>query len=303
MSQKHVAVLMGGWSAEREVSLMSGAQCSAALTRLGYQVTDLDVGRDLGSVLSKLKPDVCFNALHGLGGEDGEVQGLLEILQIPYTHSGVTASALAMDKRLTKKILAHAGVPVAIDVDLPPHGLSEHPFQVPYVVKPIRQGSSVGIVMVEDVSRPLPDALTVKGWAFEQDMMAEVFVPGRELTCAIMGTHDFEIIEITTERNFYDYTAKYNPGGSLHEIPARIPDALKGQIQDYARKAHEVLGCRGVTRTDFRFDEEHEGLVVLEINTQPGMTPLSLVPEMAQASGMTFDDLINWLMEDASCQR
>ncbi len=303
MSQKHVAVLMGGWSAEREVSLMSGAQCSAALTRLGYQVTDLDVGRDLGSVLSKLKPDVCFNALHGLGGEDGEVQGLLEILQIPYTHSGVTASALAMDKRLTKKILAHAGVPVAIDVDLPPHGLSEHPFQVPYVVKPIRQGSSVGIVMVEDVSRPLPDALTVKGWAFEQDMMAEVFVPGRELTCAIMGKHDFEIIEITTERNFYDYTAKYNPGGSLHEIPARIPDALKGQIQDYARKAHEVLGCRGVTRTDFRFDEEHEGLVVLEINTQPGMTPLSLVPEMAQASGMTFDDLINWLMEDASCQR
>ena len=303
MSQKHVAVLMGGWSAEREVSLMSGAQCSAALTRLGYQVTDLDVGRDLGSVLSKLKPDVCFNALHGLGGEDGEVQGLLEILQIPYTHSGVTASALAMDKRLTKKILAHAGVPVAIDVDLPPHGLSEHPFQVPYVVKPIRQGSSVGIVMVEDVSRPLPDALTVKGWVFEQDMMAEVFVPGRELTCAIMGKHDFEIIEITTERNFYDYTAKYNPGGSLHEIPARIPDALKGQIQDYARKAHEVLGCRGVTRTDFRFDEEHEGLVVLEINTQPGMTPLSLVPEMAQASGMTFDDLINWLMEDASCQR
>ena len=303
MSQKHVAVLMGGWSAEREVSLMSGAQCSAALTRLGYQVTDLDVGRDLGSVLSKLKPDVCFNALHGLGGEDGEVQGLLEILQIPYTHSGVTASALAMDKRLTKKILAHAGVPVAIDVDLPPHGLSEHPFQVPYVVKPIRQGSSVGIVMVEDVSRPLPDALTVKGWAFEQDMMAEVFVPGRELTCAIMGTHDFEIIEITTERNFYDYTAKYNPGGSLHEIPARIPDALKGQIQDYARQAHEVLGCRGVTRTDFRFDEEHEGLVVLEINTQPGMTPLSLVPEMAQASGMTFDDLINWLMEDASCRR
>ena len=303
MSQKHVAVLMGGWSAEREVSLMSGAQCSAALTRLGYQVTDLDVGRDLGSVLSELKPDVCFNALHGLGGEDGEVQGLLEILQIPYTHSGVTASALAMDKRLTKKILAHAGVPVAIDVDLPPHGLSEHPFQVPYVVKPIRQGSSVGIVMVEDVSRPLPDALTVKGWAFEQDMMAEVFVPGRELTCAIMGTHDFEIIEITTERNFYDYTAKYNPGGSLHEIPARIPDALKGQIQDYARQAHEVLGCRGVTRTDFRFDEEHEGLVVLEINTQPGMTPLSLVPEMAQASGMTFDDLINWLMEDASCQR
>lgn len=282
---------------------MSGAQCSAALTRLGYQVTDLDVGRDLGSVLSKLKPDVCFNALHGLGGEDGEVQGLLEILQIPYTHSGVTASALAMDKRLTKKILAHAGVPVAIDVDLPPHGLSEHPFQVPYVVKPIRQGSSVSIVMVEDVSRPLPDALTVKGWAFEQDMMAEVFVPGRELTCAIMGKHDFEIIEITTERNFYDYTAKYNPGGSLHEIPARIPDALKGQIQDYARKAHEVLGCRGVTRTDFRFDEEHEGLVVLEINTQPGMTPLSLVPEMAQASGMTFDDLINWLMEDASCQR
>jgi D-alanine-D-alanine ligase len=303
MSQKHVAVLMGGWSAEREVSLMSGAQCSAALTRLGYQVTDLDVGRDLGSVLSKLKPDVCFNALHGLGGEDGEVQGLLEILQIPYTHSGVTASALAMDKRLTKKILAHAGVPVAIDVDLPPHGLSEHPFQVPYVVKPIRQGSSVSIVMVEDVSRPLPDALTVEGWAFEQDMMAEVFVPGRELTCAIMGKHDFEIIEITTERNFYDYTAKYNPGGSLHEIPARIPDALKGQIQDYARKAHELLGCRGVTRTDFRFDEEHEGLVVLEINTQPGMTPLSLVPEMAQASGMTFDDLINWLMEDASCQR
>ena len=303
MSQKHVAVLMGGWSAEREVSLMSGAQCSAALARLGYQVTDIDVGRDLGSVLSKLKPDVCFNALHGLGGEDGEVQGLLEILQIPYTHSGVTASALAMDKRLTKKILAHAGVPVAIDVDLPPHGLSDHPFEVPYVVKPIRQGSSVGIVMVEDVSRPLPHELTVEGWAFDQDMMAEVFVPGRELTCAVMGKQNFEIIEITTERNFYDYTAKYNQGGSVHEIPARITDALKQQIQNYARKAHEILGCRGVTRTDFRFDEEHEGLVVLEINTQPGMTPLSLVPEMAQASGMTFDDLINWLMEDATCRR
>ena len=303
MSVKHIAVLMGGWSAERDVSLVSGAQCSAALSRLGFRVTDIDVGRDLPVVLANLKPDICFNALHGLGGEDGEIQGLLEVLRIPYTHSGVTASALAMDKRLTKKLLAHEGLPVAGDVDLPNTGLSAHPFNVAYVVKPIRQGSSVGIELVEDPSKPLPRSLTGDGWAFSQAMMAEVFIPGRELTCAVMGDQVFDVLEITTDHQFYDYAAKYDAGGSQHEVPAQITNSLKSQVQSFALRAHNALGCRGVTRTDFRFDEHNSGLVVLEINTQPGMTPLSLVPEMAQASGMGFDDLVNWLVEDASCQR
>ncbi len=294
----HIAVLMGGWSAEREVSLVSGAQCQAALERLGYRVSPLDVGRDIASVLSRLSPDLCFNALHGVGGEDGVIQGVLETLQIPYTHSGVLASALAMDKQRSKIMFAQANIPVAEDRVFLASAYREHPFDRPYVLKPVCEGSSVGIYMVSDPQGPLApiDPTDIM-------MMAEVYVAGRELTCGVMGDTVFDVLEITTQRQFYDYAAKYEPQGSEHHVPAAISGSVKEQIQEYARAAHEVIGCRGVTRTDFRFDEAGVGLVALEINTQPGMTPVSLIPEMAAAQGIGFHEIVQWLVEDASCQK
>ncbi len=294
----HVALLMGGWSPECEVSLTSGAQCQAALERLGYHVSAIDVDRNIADVLARLKPDVCFNALHGVGGEDGVIQGVLETLQIPYTHSGVMASALAMDKQRCKQILAHAGIPVAPDCVFACDAYHDHPFDQPYVLKPVHQGSSVGIYMVSDPTGPLAQMEPTNDL-----IMAEIYVPGRELTCGVMGDVVFDVMEITTARVFYDYAAKYEPQGSQHHVPADIPASIKADIQDYTRRAHNVIGCRGVTRTDFRFDEAGVGIVALEINTQPGMTPVSLVPEMAAAQGIDFDDIVKWLVEDASCHR
>ncbi|MGC6534955.1 MAG: D-alanine--D-alanine ligase [Parvibaculales bacterium] len=300
---QHIAVLMGGWSPEREVSLISGAECAKALRSLGYQVSEVDVTRALDKQLAELKPDVCFNALHGVGGEDGEVQGLLEVLQIPYTHSGVRASALAMDKQLSKQVFAAIGLPIADSILVEKGVLSGHPMTPPYVVKPVNQGSSVGIDIVVDGSNAVPDSLTDKGWAFDGMAMVEAYVAGRELTCAVLGHEALDVMEIVPSNGWYDYRAKYEEGGSRHDIPADIPAALAEQIQQASLAAHMALGCRGVTRADFRYDGEADRLALLEINTQPGMTPLSLVPEMAAHRGMDFTQLVQWIVEDASCQR
>ena len=304
MSEKpHIAVLMGGWSPEREVSLVSGAQCAEALRALGYRVSEVDVTRALDTQLAEVKPDICFNALHGVGGEDGEVQGLLEVLQIPYTHSGVRASALAMDKFLSKQIFVAAGLPMADSVLVEKGSVSDHPLPPPYVVKPVNQGSSVGIEIVTDGANDVPSCLSETGWAFDGMAMVEAYVKGRELTCAVMGDAVFDVMEIVPSNGWYDYRAKYEEGGSRHDVPADIPAALADEIKAISLAAHNLVGCRGVTRSDFRYDAEESRLVLLEINTQPGMTPVSLVPEMAAYRGISFTDLVQWIVEDASCQR
>lgn len=304
MSEKpHIAVLMGGWSPEREVSLVSGAQCAEALRALGYRVSEVDVTRALDTQLAEVKPDICFNALHGVGGEDGEVQGLLEVLQIPYTHSGVRASALAMDKFLSKQIFVAAGLPMADSVLVEKGSVSDHPLPPPYVVKPVNQGSSVGIEIVTDGANDVPSCLSEDGWAFDGMAMVEAYVKGRELTCAVMGDAVFDVMEIVPSNGWYDYRAKYEEGGSRHDVPADIPAALADEIKAISLAAHNLVGCRGVTRSDFRYDAEESRLVLLEINTQPGMTPVSLVPEMAAYRGISFTDLVQWIVEDASCRR
>lgn len=304
---RHIALLLGGWSPEREISLVSGRECAKALRRLGHQVTEIDVGRDLAQRLSETKPDLCFNALHGVGGEDGEVQGVLELMQIPYTHSGVGASAIAMDKMRSKILFADAGIPVTSDLLLTRESAAsdpnQHPMDCPYVIKPVNQGSSVGITIIHDLSAERPACLNPDQWDFGEAVMIETYIPGRELTCGVMGKNIFEVLEITTKSPFYDYHAKYDPGGSAHQVPATIPDDVKRAIQEYSAVAHSVIGCRGVTRTDFRYDADGIGIIALEINTQPGMTPVSLIPEMAAATGMGFEQLVQWLVEDASCQR
>ena len=301
MGMKHVAVVMGGWSPEREISLISGADCAKALREAGYQVSKIDVGRDLVAQLQETAPDVVFNALHGVGGEDGVVQGVFELLEIPYTHSGVLASALAMDKVQAKKVFAAAGLSVAADITLMPGSVTDHPMTPPYVVKPINQGSSVGVEIVKAKDEPLPASLTAGADA----VMVEAYVPGRELSCSVRGDTASVVTEIFAKSGFYDYRAKYDEGGSEHIVPAEIDPSLKAEVQRQSLVAHEVLGCRGITRTDFRYDDRPDGmgLVVLETNTQPGMTPLSLVPEMAAHEGMSYAELVSWMVEDASCLR
>ncbi len=302
---EHVAVLMGGWSAEREVSLSSGNACAAALEAAGYRVTTIDVDRDIARRLKDAAPEVCFNALHGRWGEDGCIQGLLEILGIPYTHSGVRASALAIDKEQTKCIVAGLGVPVAEHriVDRG-EALRRHAMEPPYVAKPICEGSSVGVVIVgQGANRPPESIGTIP--AINDAIMVERFVAGRELTCAVIGDRATDIIDIVpAERlTFYDYEAKYAPGGSRHLLPADIPADAYQAVQRHALTAHKALGCRGVSRSDFRFDPATGQLAFLEINTQPGMTGTSLVPEMAEHAGLGFSQLVAWLVEDASCNR
>jgi D-alanine-D-alanine ligase len=292
---------MGGRSAEREVSLSSGAECAAALRYEGYDVVEIDAGPDLAPALSREKPDVAFNALHGRWGEDGCVQGLLEWLAIPYTHSGVLASALAMDKTRAKQVLAAAGLPVA-------HGLlapraevrAGHPLPPPYVVKPNDEGSSVGVYLVLEgangpaqVSDDMPDVLLV-----------EEYVAGRELTTTVMGDRALAVTDIYADGR-YDSHAKSAPGGSRHVVPAAIPGEIEAACLDHALRAHRALGCRGVSRTDFRWDEARglDGLIVLELNTQPCMTPTSLAPEQAAHCGISFGGLVRWMVEDASCCR
>ena len=300
-TSRKVAVLMGGPSAEREVSLSSGRECAAALRATGYDVVEVDAGPDLALRLSDIAPDVAFNALHGRWGEDGCVQGMLEWLRIPYTHSGVLSSALAMDKEKSKAAYRAAGLPV---VESRLAGRDEiearHVMAPPYVVKPNNEGSSVGIYIVHEqangpptLAPDLPDTL-----------MVEAYAPGRELTTTVMGDRALAVTDILTD-GWYDYHAKYAEGGSRHVVPAEIPDEITGACLDYALRAHEVLGCRGVSRTDFRWDEARgaDGLILLETNTQPGMTPTSLVPEQAAYLGIDFPALCHWIVEDASCNR
>jgi D-alanine-D-alanine ligase len=308
MAKKHVAVLYGGFSSERPVSLSSGNACADALEAAGYLVTRVDVGRDVGSVLSELKPDVAFNALHGPYGEDGTIQGILEYLDIPYTHSGVLASALAMDKELAKKIAKASLIPVAESRVMDRHSIQgQHPMKPPYVVKPVNEGSSFGVVIVKEGQSFPPQVIASSDWKYGHRVMVERYVHGRELTCAVMGDVALGVCEIVpTGHSFYDYDSKYVPGGSKHVCPAKISLNIYQKIQTLSLKAHQAIGCRGVSRSDFRYDDRHSenGEVVwLEINTQPGMTPTSLVPEIAAEAGHSFGELLSWMVEDASCSR
>lgn len=300
MAEGAVAVLLGGWSREREVSLVSGRACAAALRDAGRRVEEVDAGRDLGGVLCAMAPDACLNMLHGRGGEDGCVQGLLETLEIPYSHSGVEASALAMNKSLSKSIFREAGLPVAESMLLPPDRIAcEHAMAPPYVVKPNNEGSSIGVEIVGEGAPP-PD---MAGRA-ESPLMVERFVPGMELTVSVLDGRPLEVTEIVaTDGSWYDYRAKYADGGSRHVIPARVSESVRERALENAALAHRVIGCRGVSRVDFRYDPEEDELVVLEINTQPGMTPTSLVPEQARMTGIDFVELVSWMVEDASCPR
>ncbi len=301
-----VALLMGGWSAEREVSLSSGRECAAALEAEGFRVSRVDVGRDISDVLTRLKPDVCFNALHGRWGEDGCVQGLLELLAIPYTHSGVMASSVAMNKAVTKRIVAISGVPVAEARQLTvAEAMAEHALPPPYVAKPIAEGSSVGVVIVQKGANRPPETIRTIPLTRDGDLMIERYIPGRELTCATIDGEASDVIDIVAAGHlqFYDYEAKYAPGGSKHILPAQIPAAVRDAVRRHTVAAHHALGCRGVSRCDFRWDEATNELIFLEINTQPGMTPTSLVPELAQYRGWSFGKLVSWLVEDAGIER
>jgi D-alanine-D-alanine ligase len=305
---KHVAVLMGGWSAERPVSLNSGRGCADALEARGYRVSRIDVGRDIAQVLIALKPDVAFNALHGQAGEDGALQGLLEILRIPYTHSGILASALAMHKDRAKIVLAAAGVPVAHGIVVDRHDAARgHPLAPPYVLKPVSEGSSFGVVIVkEDRARPAQE-VGREDWPYGDALLCEHFVAGKELTCAVMSDRALDIIEIKpVSETFYGYDAKYAKDGSLHVLPADLKPKIYQDVQNLSLRAHRALGCRGLTRADFRYDEtkgEDGELVCLEVNTQPGMTETSLAPEMAAYAGVSFGELVAWMVGDASCDR
>jgi D-alanine-D-alanine ligase len=296
---------MGGWSAEREVSLRSGKHCAEALEAKGYRVTQVDVGRDVAEVLARLKPDVAFNVLHGRPGEDGTIQGVLEIMRIPYTHSGVLASALAMNKVQAKKVMAAAGVPVAEGrVVARAEAAKDHVLPRPYVLKPVCEGSSVGVFIVTEKHAHPPQELTRPDWPYGDELLAESYVPGLELTCAVLGDEALGVIEIEPAQRFYDYEAKYAPGGSRHILPARIAPEVYAQVQRTALLAHRALGCRGVSRADFRYDPSGSGrLVCLEVNTQPGMTEMSLVPELAAHAGKSFGELVRWIAEDASLDR
>jgi D-alanine-D-alanine ligase len=303
---KHVAVLMGGWSAEREISLRSGKACADALERSGYQVSRIDVDRDVAAALRARKPDVALNVLHGRPGEDGTLQGLLEVLGIPYSHSGVLASALAMKKDIAKSVLKSAGVPVPGGVVAArKEAAKRHLLPPPYVIKPIAEGSSVGVFIVREDHKHPPQELTRADWAFGDQILVEPYIPGKELTCAVMGDRALGVIEIVPTVKFYDYEAKYAPGGSKHLLPAPIAADIYGEVQRLALAAHRALGCRGVTRADFRFDDSigAKGLFCLEVNTQPGMTETSLVPELAGHAGTSFEDLVKWMVEDASLDR
>jgi len=308
MSAKHVAVLMGGISSERPVSLSSGAACAEALEGEGYQVTRIDVGHDVATVLAELKPHVAFNALHGPFGEDGTIQGILEYLEIPYTHSGVLASALSMDKEQAKRVAKSHGMPVAEAKVMNRHDFtSAHPMKPPYVVKPVREGSSFGVVIVKEDQTHPPQMITSSEWRYGDVVMVERYIYGRELTCGVMGDVGLGVTEIVPQGHaFYDYDSKYVNGGSKHVIPAQISPKIYQKVQTLALKAHKAMGCRGVTRSDFRYDDrfsEEGELIWLEINTQPGMTPTSLVPEMAQHAGHSFGEFLRWMVEDASCLR
>jgi D-alanine-D-alanine ligase len=299
---KRVAVIYGGMSAEREVSLRTGAQVIAALQTAGFEVTPIEAGEDLCAVIAGLTPapDVVFNALHGRFGEDGTIQGVLDYLGIPYTHSGVRASALAMDKAAAKAVFAHAGLPVAPHRIIDIAELADHdPLPPPYVVKPVNEGSSVGVHIIRAGDNR--NAAIVQGWKFGPAMV-EQFIPGRELTVCVLEDRALFVTEIVTNEEFYDYHAKYAAGGSYHVVPAKLPEEITRRALDIAMAAHRALGCRGATRSDLRYDEETDRLVLLEVNTQPGMTATSLLPEQAAQAGMDFPALCAWMVERAACR-
>ncbi len=296
-----VAVFMGGPSAEREVSLSSGQACAAALREEGFEVIEVDAGRDLSTILTDIKPDAVLNCLHGRWGEDGSVQGLLEWLGTPYSHSGILASALAMDKQRSKEVFASAGLPIVKSIIVKAdHVRARHVMMPPYVVKPNNEGSSVGVYLVDEENNGPPQLDS----DMPDEVMVEAFVPGRELTTSVMDGRALTVTDILTT-GWYDYDAKYEEGGSTHVVPADVPSEIFKLCQDYALRAHSALGCNGISRTDFRWDESKgvEGLILLETNTQPGMTPTSLTPEQAQAVGISFGQLCRWMVEDASCNR
>lgn len=298
----HIAVLMGGLSSEREVSLVSGRICSLAIEEMGYKVSKIDAGLDLASRLTEINPDIVFNALHGRWGEDGCVQGILEWLKIPYTHSGVLTSSLAMDKVITKKkIYATEGLPSPEGQIVELANLNNsHPMPFPYVIKPINEGSSVGVVIVRE-----EDNLNKLASEYQyQKMLVEQYIPGRELTVTVLQDKPLAVTEIVSD-DWYDYQAKYRPGGSKHIVPAEIPSEITQFCLESAYTAHMALGCRGISRTDFRWDphKDIEGVYLLETNTQPGMTPTSLSPEQAQYQNISFQEFCNILIEDASCPR
>ena len=299
---RHVAVLMGGWSAERDISLVSGAAVSRALEAAGFRVTSIDVGPDVSYLLSRLypRPDVVFNALHGRFGEDGCIQGILNVLRIPYTHSGMLASAVAMDKPLAKTIFAAAGVPIAEHVIVNrEEAMASDVMERPYVVKPTNQGSSVGVHIVRAGDNREP--LTGDERALGSHVMVERYVHGKELTVAVMGDRPLAVTEITSDREFYDYEAKYAEGGSAHLLPAPLEAAVYDEAMRLALGAHGALGCRGVSRAEMRFDGEN--VYMLEVNTQPGMTPTSLVPEQAAHVDISFNELVTWMVENAEYDR
>jgi D-alanine-D-alanine ligase len=308
LSELHVAVLMGGLSSERDVSLSSGKGCADALEAQGARVTRVDAGRDLAQVLAALKPDVVLNALHGEWGEDGCVQGILETLQIPYTHSGVLASALTMDKDKTKAVLGASGVRVPGGGLFDRHEVARrHVIEPPYIIKPNAEGSSVGVYLVLAGANGPQTDVGADDWTYGDRVMVEPYIPGKELAVAVIGEargpRALTVTDITPVKGFYDYEAKYAPGGSVHKLPADLPPHVFHAAMRESELAHSALGCRGVSRSDFRYDDVKDELVLLEVNTQPGMTPTSLVPEQAAYCGMSYQDLVRWMVEDASCPR
>ena len=305
---KHVAVLMGGWSSERQVSLWSGTACADALERTGrYKVSRVDVDREGAAALRAIKPDCALNVLHGRPGEDGTIQGLLEILGIPYSHSGVMASSVAIQKDIAKAVLKAAGIPVPGGGLFSRHEAAKaHVLPPPYVIKPVAEGSSVGVFIVrEDHAHP-PQELTRDDWTYGEKVLVEPYIAGKELTCAVIGDRALGVIEIVAATKFYDFEAKYAPGGSKHLLPAPVSSEVYEACRRIALDAHNALGCRGVSRADFRYDDSRpglEGLACLEVNTQPGMAATSLVPELAAHAGMPFEELVSWMVEDASLNR
>ena len=304
----HVAVLLGGLSSEREVSLSSGKGCAEALEAQGVRVTRIDAGRDLAQVLAALKPDVVFNALHGHWGEDGCVQGVLETLAIPYTHSGVLPSALTMDKDKSKAVLRAAGVRVPGGGLFDRHEVARrHVIDPPYVIKPNAEGSSVGVYLVREGANGPQLEVGADDWAYGEQVMVEPYIAGKELAVSVLGeaagARALTVTDITPTKGFYDYEAKYAPGGSVHVLPAVLPPAVFEAALRQAEAAHVAMGCRGVSRSDFRYDDVKDDLVLLEVNTQPGMTPTSLAPEQAAHTGMSYEELVRWMVEDASCPR
>jgi len=304
MSNLHVVVLMGGWSAEREVSLVSGEGVAKACEALGHRVTRIDMDRDVALRLHEAKPDVVFNALHGSPGEDGTIQGMLDLMGIKYTHSGLATSVIAIDKQLTKNELVPHGIRMPDGKIVKSESLFEgDPMARPYVVKPVNEGSSVGVAIVTNEGNyGNPIGRDVEGpWAHFEELLAEPFIRGRELTTAVVGDRALGVTELRPKSGFYDYDAKYTDGMTQHVCPAEIPSDIADACMDMALSAHRLLGCKGTSRSDFRWDDEKgvDGLYLLEVNTQPGMTPLSLVPEQAKLVGMTYEGLVQAIIDEA----